>query len=40
MSKEDAERILKAIGNDEKDLQKKINRTKVKIGNYKSTKDW
>ncbi|MGB5106654.1 MAG: tetratricopeptide repeat protein [Candidatus Zixiibacteriota bacterium] len=40
MSKEDAQRILQAIGNDEKDLQKKINRTKVKFGSYKSTKDW
>ena len=40
MSKEDADRILKAIGNAEKDLQKKINRTKVKYGNYDSKKDW
>ena len=40
MSKEDADRILKAIGNSEKDLQKKINRTKVKYGNYDSKKDW
>lgn len=40
MSKEDAQRILQAIGNDEKDLQKKINRTKVKFGSYKSAKDW
>lgn len=40
MSKEDADRILKAIGNSEKDLQKKINRTKVKYGNYDSKNDW
>lgn len=40
MSKEDADRLLKAIGNSEKDLQKKINRTKVKYGNYDSKKDW
>lgn len=40
MSKEDADRILKAIGNSEKDLQKKINRTKVKYGAYESKNDW
>lgn len=40
MSKEDADRILKAVGNSEKDLQKKINRTKVKYGTYDSQKDW
>lgn len=40
MSKEDADRILKAIGNSEKDLQKKINRTKVKYGTYDSKNDW
>mgnify|MGYP001616573834 CR=1 FL=1 len=38
MSKEDAERILNALKDDEKDIQKKVQR-QVKAGNY-SGKDW
>lgn len=40
MSKEDAMRILRAINNDEKDMQKKVTRQRMGIPGYTGGKDW
>ncbi|HOP07298.1 MAG TPA: tetratricopeptide repeat protein [candidate division Zixibacteria bacterium] len=39
MSKEDAERILNAIRDDEQEVQKNLKKPKIR-GNYRSSKDW
>ena len=40
ISKQDAKRLLQALQNDEKELQKKLKKKKGKAKNVKSTKDW
>jgi len=40
MSKEDAERLLDALENDEKDVLKKVNKQKVKATKIRIEKDW
>jgi tetratricopeptide (TPR) repeat protein len=40
ISKEDAKRLLQALENDEKQLQKKLKKKKAKAVNAKTTKNW
>lgn len=40
LSKEDAERMLNALNNDEKDIQQKMKKKKGKSANSKIEKDW
>lgn len=40
MSKEDAQRLLQAIANGEKNVQKKMVRMKSRATDYPSGKDW
>ena len=40
ISKEDAKRLLQALQNDEKQLQKKLKKKKAKAVNAKTTKNW
>jgi len=40
ISKKDAERLLKAIANDEKKLQKKLKKKKAKVKSAKTVKEW
>ena len=40
ISKEDAQRLLEALNNDEKKLRDKINEKKVKVANTQIEKDW
>jgi len=40
ISKEDAERLLNALNNEEKDVQNKVRKKKMKVGVVKVEKDW
>ena len=40
ISKKDAQRLLQALENDEKELQKKLKKKKAKAKSSQSTKDW
>lgn len=40
ITKEDAKRLLQALENDEKQLQKKLKKKKAKAANAKTTKNW
>jgi tetratricopeptide (TPR) repeat protein len=40
ISKEDANRLLKALANDEKKIQEKVKKAKAKMQKVKTEKDW
>ena len=40
ISKEDANRLLKALANDEKNIQEKVKKAKAKMQKVKTEKDW
>jgi len=40
ISKEDAERLLNALNNEEKNVQDKVKKKKMKVGTVKVEKDW
>ena len=40
ISREDAERLLNALNNEEKDVQDKVRRKQMKVGTAKIEKDW
>jgi tetratricopeptide (TPR) repeat protein len=40
ISKEDANRLLKALANDEKEIQEKVKKAKAKMQKVKTEKDW
>ena len=40
MTREDAEKLLEAIQNNENETQKKVNEQKAKVGVIRSGKNW